>query len=305
MRVLALDRATAEAIERLGGAGIRSLLLKGPALSRWIYPDESDRPYTDADLMVEPGFVEGAERILAALGFQRMGLDTLPVDRPRYAVTLRRADDGLAIDLHRRLVGIGAGETDVWAAFTEGTETIDVAGTRVEILAPPSRALVLALHAAKDGARSPRVIVDMERALDVVPEDVWREAAALATRLDAVPGLVSGLRRVERGTVLAARLDLPDAVSAEFVLREERPPPMTVGAKWLLEERGIRHRAQVVAHKLFPTPEFMHAWHPLARRGPVGLALAYTWRPLWVLWHAVPAIRAVRRARRTAARGNP
>ncbi len=304
MRVLALDRATAEAVDRLRDAGIRSILLKGPALSRWIYPDESHRHYHDADLLVAPDTFERAESALGEIGFRRMGLDTLPVDRPHYAMTLRRPDS-LAIDLHRRLVGIGVAEDAAWAVLTERTGWIEVGGASVEILAREGTALALCLHAAKDGARSPQVIGDMERALDVIEESVWRDTAVLAARLDALPGLVAGLRRVDRGAALVGELDLPDDASAEFLLRQERPPPMAVGAKWFLEERGFRLRARVALHKLFPTPDFMRAWQPLARRGRAGLVLAYLWRPVWMLLHAGPAVKAARDAQRRALPGAP
>jgi hypothetical protein len=142
MRVLALDRATAEAVGRLRSSGIRSILLKGPALARWIYPEESDRPYRDADLLVAPDTFQSAENALREIGFRRMGLDTLPVDRPHYAMTLRRPDS-LAIDLHRHLLGVGVPEEDAWQILTGSTESIEVGGTGVEIFTPERRALVL------------------------------------------------------------------------------------------------------------------------------------------------------------------
>jgi hypothetical protein len=48
---------------------------------------------------------------------------------------------------------------------------------------------------------------------------------------------------------------------------------------------------------------FIRAWSPLARRGRVGLAVAYAYRPLWVLWRVGPAVWALARARKQAGRG--
>jgi hypothetical protein len=55
-----------------------------------------------------------------------------------------------------------------------------------------------------------------------------------------------------------------------------------------------------VLGKTFPPPAFMRAWSPLARRGALGLALAYAWRPVWLVVHSGAAVRAWRRARRSA-----
>ncbi len=302
MRVLALDQATAQAVDALRSDGIRALLLKGPALSRWLYQDESERPYVDIDLMVDPATMDRAERILNQEGFQRMGLDTLSADRPKYAMTLRRPDNGLAVDLHHALLGAEGSEVTQWEALSQDTTWMEVGGRPVEVLTPPGRAVVLALHAAKDGARSPHVLVDLQRAIDLVPDEVWRESVALAQRISATEGFATGLRRLPAGAALTERLGLSTGVRAEFVLKENRPPPLAMGALWFLKERGVSRRASVVFHKLFPSRDFLRAWRPIARRGRLGLLAAYVWRPFWVLWHVGPAVVAARRAARAERR---
>jgi hypothetical protein len=302
MRVLALDRATGQAVDALQSAGIRSLLLKGPALSRWLYEDESQRPYVDIDLLVDPATLDRAEQVLNHAGFRRMGLDTLPTDRPKYAVTLRRSDNGLAVDLHHALLGAEGDEPTQWVELSRDTTTIEVGGFPVEVLGQPGRALVLALHAAKDGARSPHVLIDVQRAVELVPEEVWRQSAELAERIRATDGFATGLRRVAAGAALAERLGLSTRVRAEFVLTDKRPPPLAMGALWFLKERGIHRRASVAFHKLFPSRDFLRAWRPIARRGRLGLLVTYAWRPVWVLWRAGPAVVAARRAARAERR---
>ncbi len=302
MRVLALDRATAAAADALRDARIDCILLKGPALARWLYDDESERPYVDADLLVSPADVGAAETKLGELGFRRLGLDTLRSDRPRPSITLRREDDGLAIDLHHSFLGIGVEPDVAWRVLRPMTEPIEVGGATLLMLTTPARAVVLSLHAAKDGSRSRQVVRDMERAVEVVDLDVWRHAVAVAERLDAVEGVRAGICRSPAGEALATRLGLPAAVSVDAALREQRPPPMAAGMKWFLEEESLGAKARVARQKLFPPPSFMRAWRPLARRGALGLALAYVWRPFWVVWHSLPAAIAVRRARRAADR---
>ena len=53
-RILRLDRATGEVVTALRAHGIRSILLKGPSAARWLYDNESERPYVDCDLLVAP-----------------------------------------------------------------------------------------------------------------------------------------------------------------------------------------------------------------------------------------------------------
>jgi hypothetical protein len=51
---LARDVATAEVVEALRAAGVRSIVLKGPSIARWLYADGQPRPYGDTDLLVSP-----------------------------------------------------------------------------------------------------------------------------------------------------------------------------------------------------------------------------------------------------------
>ena len=75
----------------------------------------------------------------------------------------------------------------------------------------------------------------------------------------------------------------------------------------LLESRSWRSRAVVARREMVPSAEFMRVWQPLARRGPVGIAATYAWRPLWLGWKLPLAIRICgahggRPASRTAAK---
>jgi hypothetical protein len=55
-------------------------------------------------------------------------------------------------------------------------------------------------------------------------------------------------------------------------------------------------------HKLVPPATFMRKWSRLARRGRIGLLLAYLWRPLWLVGRTPRAMAQWRQARRAAGR---
>ncbi|SRR6266498_3521090 len=299
-----VDVGAAETVLAFRDAGIRSILLKGPALASWLYDHQAAREYVDIDLLVSPEQLSAGEEILTRLGFHPFGLDLIPGDWPKHARTWTR-EDGRTIDLHLTLVGVGVDAGELWRAFSERTERMEVAGTEMEVLAPPARALLVALNAAKSGATVAKVRRDLEHALSRVPLATWREAAELADSLKATEAFGAGLRRVPAGRELAGQMGLTNARTTQVLLRERKAPPLSIGIDWLLSTPGGQGKLRLILRKLFPPKEYLRAFSPLARRGPVGLAAAYAWRPLWVFMKAGPALWAWFKARRGAARGVP
>ena len=60
-RTMRAGRQIQTVVDALEGAGIPSVLLKGPALARTVYPDPALRQSVDIDLLVRPGDVLAAE----------------------------------------------------------------------------------------------------------------------------------------------------------------------------------------------------------------------------------------------------
>ena len=104
-RRLGLDATTAEVVEALREGGVRALLLKGPALERWLYPD-GRRRYGDIDLLVPPEGFRHAEGALAELGFQLQFAGARASEVPSYERGWRRGS--FDVDLHRSVWGVGA-----------------------------------------------------------------------------------------------------------------------------------------------------------------------------------------------------
>jgi len=299
-RALAVDQVTAEVVAALRARGVTPVLLKGPTFARWLYAPHELRPYVDTDLLVAPSDQDAAADALGELGFADPMRTALARERDDHSRTFYRPTGSTQqeVDLHFTLAGAGAPPPAVWAAVTRELDDLDVAGVPVPALGPAGRTLHVALHAAQDGRRTDQPIADLQRALRVADGPTWVAAAALARELDAVPAFAAGLERVAGGPTLLAELGMEGESGAYERLRGGTPPPMSLGVARLLERRDPRGLLVELVREVVPTPAFMRVWSPLARRGRLGLAAAYVWRPLWLLLKLGPALRAYRQARR-------
>jgi hypothetical protein len=298
-RSMQQDAVTGEVVTALEAHDVDALLLKGPSVARWLYP-EGGRSYVDTDLLIAPAAWPIAERVLASLDFHRSGFYRIADDRPHYAIVFRRLD-GASLDLHRTLIGVGVSPEVLWTELWSRVEPMRVGGREIQVLQPPARALVIALHAAKDGGRVAKADEDLRRAVATLDIGTWKQAVEVARRLEAEVAFAGGLRRTAGGAILATVLGLTDEVSVDVALRRDGPaPPLAVGLAWLISTPGVRGKGRVLLAKAFPPAAFMREWLPIARRGRLGLFAAYLWRPFWLMTRSVPAMKSVLAARRTA-----
>jgi hypothetical protein len=296
-----LDRLALELGESLRDRGIECILLRGASIARHLYSPGELRRYTDADLLVPARQRESAEALLVEQGFcLRDQVGRTLGDRPAWARMWHRASDSSYVDLHRTVVGAGVEPMATWAVLREHVEPVDVSDRTLNGLDLPATAAVVALHAAQHGREMRRTLDDLSRALERVPLETWREAARVAERLDALPAFAAGLRLDPAGAEVAGRLGLPSETSAEIVLRAATAPPTSLGFDWLARKQGVAAKTVYLAGKAVPPVDFMREWSPLARRGRLGLALAYCWRPIWLVRHGIPGLRAWRAATRRA-----
>lgn len=298
---LLVDRFSAEVVTALRAAGVPSLLMKGPAIATWIYGGEP-RSYADTDLLLREGDWERAVAVLERLGFAD---DLTPLERPRSGSLdshpYVRAVDGATVDLHLTLFGIEASPAEVWAAFDAERVLLELGGTEVAAPSYRARALHIAMHAVQHGGEAHnKPMRDLELALERVPRPVWAEALELARALRAEPAFVAGLRLTAPGRELAMALGAAaEARSARAELRVAGTP-LAEGFLELATTERRRDRLALLLDVLAPRPAFMRWWTPLARRGRRGLAAAYLWRTLWLVYRALPGYLAWRRARQAA-----
>ena len=297
---LTIDALTEEIFEALHERGIDPILLKGPAVASWLYDPPSARSYNDLDLMVAADRVSATVSVLEAFGFSAAD-ELLPGNRPWVARAFAR-DDGATVDLHRALVGVRVAPSRCWEILRSHTATLSWRGRTFRSLDEIGRTLHVALHAAQHGAASATAREDLGRALDLVSFTTWAKAAGLARELDASGAFATGLRLLPNGSEMAHRLGVVDDRSVDSQLTADALPDLTrsfaLGFEWLSTRRGLVAKTGYVIRKLLPPPQWLRAWTPIARRGPIGLALGYLWRWTWLGLHVYPGYRAWIEARR-------
>lgn len=295
---LRVDAATAEVLRAFDSGGVESRLLKGPALAAW-YADESARSYLDCDLWVRPAHSADAAATIAGLGFEPPAHENnLPEWWLEHASAWIRQSDGVVVDLHRTLQGVGVDPESAWEALSVDANAVLVAGYPVASLSVPACALYVTLHAAHHGRGWWKAIAHVERALDAVDEAAWREAARLAQQVDAEDAFAAGLRLTAPGTEVADRLGLGAPRSVKVALQANVAPPVALGIEQVASADGAWSRGWILMRKVVPPPDFIRHWWPPAARGRLMLAIGYLYRPVWLVRKAPAGFRAWRDARR-------
>lgn len=298
---IVVDAAAAEAAAALRDAGIRSILLKGASFDHWLYDRSQPRMYGDVDLLVAPHAFEYAGEVLGRLGYRERAEELAPthVDHAKLWLRLR---DHMHVDLHRTLVEVRADNDHVWGVLSEHTEWMEVGGADLEVLSEPARALQVALHATVHGSDEQKTLIDLARALERASAGAWVAAAALSRRLGAEGAFAAGLEMIPEGRELAARLELSAERSVETEMFAESVPYSSWTVNRLANTPGVMPKLRIALRRIFPEPDFMRAWYPIARRGRLGLALSYPRRIAWLVTATGPAVAGWLRARRKARR---
>lgn len=283
IRRLTLELALAEVVRALSRRGVRPLLLKGPAISSWLYDYPDERPYDDIDLLLSPNQFQAAEHGLAELGFEPLHAGWDPDERDHHDVWRRTAGRTVTVELHRTLSLLSARSSLVWDRLSQGARSIEVDGEAVAVPSKVACAFIVALHAAQHGPGTPTPIEDLRRALERGDVQIWRAAAVLARELGAVETFAAGLQLDPAGRALTEELGLGNAASTRLLrLLATAPPPGALGIEQLILSRGVSARLRLVLRKVVPSRARIREWLPLARRGGWGLCVAYIYRPFWL-----------------------
>ena len=295
---LVVERAAADAVVMLRGAGIRAILLKGPPQQEWLAAADPPRSSVDVDLFVDPAQAHAAGQALFDLGYRAVPEVTPGVGHHAVVWT---APGHVPVEVHDRLWGTRG---DEWEVLNRETEKVMVAGTSVEVPNEAARCLVVALHAAHHGVGKVATLYDLERAVAIADRSSWERAANLARAVGGEAAFTAGLGLVPAGERLRVDLGLDEpALSNGLALDIATPTAGAAGYYWFSRQNGLRARARFVLRKLVPPAAFMRFKHPYARRGRVQLFAVYLYRPFWLARWAIPGILEWRRIRSTTRTG--
>lgn len=287
MRAMAVDAVTAEVTAALEEAGVEGVLLKGPSIAAWLYEDPAERPYVDTDLLVDPALAPRAREVLERLGFER-GFGPLPHPGMEDAASYPWRRGEAVVDLHETLPGATADRARVWRTLRASCAVQDVGGREVLVLGEAARLAHVALHAAHHGPSAEQPLDDLRRARRRASAANWSDARQIAVATGARDAFETGL-----------------AVARGAALPESGAMPLALGIERLASAPGPTAKAAMLREEVFPSPEFMRWWTPLARRSRRGLAAAYVWRWAYLARHAPRAVVATRRKRRKSSAKSP
>jgi len=294
-----VDHSTAEALRAFDRAGVSSVVLRGPAMVRWLYEPGERRLYRDTDLLVAPNDWEAAQRVLSQMGFVAPGELAPTPWWNTHAVEWTRPADAALVDLHYTLQGAGVDPARLWSTLSRHTETLVIRDFPATVLTIPARALTLALHACHHGPGWGPALEELERALARADEATWRAAAGLAAELDATDSFAAGLRLVADGQVLGDRLGLPSEVPLKIALAPGFAPSGALTIE-RFARASMRRRLAMIRYAVGPPPSFLRGWLRRDLSGRLELARAYAQRAAWLVGRAPAAVGAWRRARRAA-----
>lgn len=160
LRALRQAVATRRLLAALRDAGIDALVVKGLALSQLLYGAHDLRPSIDIDLLVPPGRVQEAHRILLACGYAQAG--AAPVGQlGRLTKDAMYRGDGGIVELHWRLVRNDTVLRWDFETLWAGRETVTVLGVEMPTLSRPHYAVFLALHGVHHGWERLRWLADV------------------------------------------------------------------------------------------------------------------------------------------------
>lgn len=267
---LGIDTTTLRVIDQLHRAGIPCLLLKGPAIAQWLYDASEERPYADTDVLVPTLMVQRVVDTLGALGFAASLGHAAASEQDGHSVMLApagRTDSFGEVDVHFSLPGVEGPAAVVWDVLASHQASLTLRGVTIPALDPAGRALVVTLHAARDGVTSPQTMEDLRRLLERYPPEAWPEVVTIARRLGALAALVRGLELQPRGLALIASLGLGAVTSVDAELRRMSAPPVAYGLARLAETTSLREQLFLLTRELWPTAAFLDHWcHSTGRR---------------------------------------
>lgn len=267
-RALDHERTLLVVTEALESAGVDPVVLKGPAFAHTFYPDPSQRPFGDLDLLVRTRDWRRACAVLAELGYERAQPEPREGFDERFGkAATHRNRRGVAVDLHRTLV---VGPFGQWIRPDELFDhlvPLELAGRGFRRLDAPTSFVHACLHASLGQWPMELLAVrDVAQIAGRGPQwgqverltDRWHLTAVVAHALDTAattlawepPPAARGLRAAR-----ASRRERWALASYHGSARRGGGPGLAV----LAALPGLRAKAAYLRTLLFPDRRFLDA----------------------------------------------
>ncbi len=240
---------------RLGEAHIGYRVLKGIPLAVLAYADPQLRDVGDIDLLISPGDLQEAERILLQEGFLRSEPEGPLTPRRLRAYlahqkdfSFRHPSSRIALDLHWRLFRnpLLPGNAEIAGC---GMQAFSLGGESIPALPTAELFLYLCQHGALDGWLRLKWICDIAFLLRSLGPDEWERTSALAAERGILPELAAAVLLSEE--LLGARLPARSPALFPSLAQLEAGRPATTRilrfAHKLLRSNGYRPAREAVA----------------------------------------------------------
>jgi putative nucleotidyltransferase-like protein len=241
----------ADVAETLDAAGVRWMIVKGPAVAERLYPDPGLRAYEDLDLVVAAdGFAKAIEAIEAEGGtvVDRNWRLLRREMRGQVHLELRH---GSVLDLHWHLINRDRAPFAIrMEEIFERARTVDVAGRAMPTTSVEDTLLHLCIHAGLSGGNRLIWAKDVERAI-AAEHPSWDVVVERARAVGAGLVVAAMLDRAARTFDAAVPTDVPKAMGAPVRRLLDRAAARVFHAE---RSRGARSGAAMAARLAARTP---------------------------------------------------
>lgn len=299
-----LDDAGPKVARRLSAAGLPFIVLKGVSIATWLYEEPLRRTYRDIDLLVDPRREKEVVAALGDIGYQPL-LDAASIRFLTPEEQPLENERGVMVDLHITLKGLNVTPERAWELLSNTTTTLHWAGTPVATLSEPARAMHLVLHLAQRGLADTKAARDLQLGLELLGDQIWQRAAAMAHELCAIEAFAGGLSLLPEGVALIRRLGLPEPTHLGTHLSTGSAAHRTQQLQRALSARRLRDKWGLIRVLLFPSKQWLRLFEAEATKTRWGLLRTRTLRPWRILVRAPSAVLERRVYRKRVRSGEP